>query len=172
MNCVISKSTSTVIEPSSGFITFILGQLNVARLEALCVANEIATTATALSGGLISAEAAILHLDQLGLYGMSQEYEKHFSELVERFVRERQPTLRREAALTRQVAETTFQAVAYVMRQHGMQRLNDAWLTVRLAEFSDAQIVELIVALRRMQPRYPAITNQIISKISKLRGQA
>ena len=54
-------------EPSSGFISFILGQLDCARLQALCIANEIATTATALSGGLISAEAAILHLDQLGL---------------------------------------------------------------------------------------------------------
>ena len=62
----MSKPEPTVIEPSSNFITFILGQLNTARLEALCVANEIATTATALSGGLISVEAAILHLDQLG----------------------------------------------------------------------------------------------------------
>jgi hypothetical protein len=69
------------------------------------------------------------------------------------------------------VAESTVQAVAYALRQHGMRRLNDPWLTVRLAEFSDAQITELIAALQRMQPRYPAITNEIIAEITKLRGQ-
>ena len=62
----MSKPEPMVIEPSSGFITFVLNQLNVARLEALCIANEIATTATALSGGLISAETAILHLHTIG----------------------------------------------------------------------------------------------------------
>ena len=71
----------------------------------------------------------------------------------------------------KRAAESTFQAVAYVLRQHGMRRLNDPWLTVRLAEFSDAQITELIAALGRMQPRYPAITNEVISEITKLRGR-
>ena len=62
----MSKPEPTVIKPSSGFITFVLNQLNVARLEALCIANELATTTAALSGGLISAETAILHLHTIG----------------------------------------------------------------------------------------------------------
>jgi hypothetical protein len=67
-------------------------------------------------------------------------------------------------------AESTFQAVAYVLRQHGMRRLNDPWLTTRLGEFSDAQIGDLIAALGRMKPRYPEITDQLISEIAKLGG--
>ena len=71
----------------------------------------------------------------------------------------------------KRAAESTFQAVAYVLRQHGMRRLNDPWLTIRLAEFSDEQIVELIAALGRMQPRFPAITDKLINKIVELNKQ-
>jgi hypothetical protein len=71
----------------------------------------------------------------------------------------------------KRAAESTFQAVAYVLRQYGMRRLNDPWLTTRLAGFSDAQITELIAALGRMQPRYLAITNKLITKIAKLRAK-
>jgi hypothetical protein len=70
----------------------------------------------------------------------------------------------------RRAAESTFQAVAYVLRQYGMRRLDDPWLTARLGEFSDAQIVELIAALGRMQQRYPALTNALIAQITTLRG--
>jgi hypothetical protein len=69
----ITPSTTNTIEPtssieaSSGFTDFVLRQLNVARLRALLAVNEIATTATALSGGLITAETAIIHLHALGL---------------------------------------------------------------------------------------------------------
>jgi hypothetical protein len=103
---------------------------------------------------------------------MIDELERRLGEMVERLVRQRQI----ETPLTKprdakRVAESTFQAVAYVLRQYGMRRLNDPWLTVRLAEFSDAQITELIAALGRMQPRYAAITNEVISEITKLRGR-
>jgi hypothetical protein len=103
---------------------------------------------------------------------MIDELERRLGALVERLVRERGI----ETPLTKprdakRVSESTYQAVAYVLRQHGMQRLNDPWLTVRLGEFSDAQITELIAAVGRMQPRYPAITNQVISEIGKLRGR-
>jgi hypothetical protein len=40
---------------------------NRARLNALMEANELAVTASALRGGLISIEAAVAHLDELGL---------------------------------------------------------------------------------------------------------
>jgi hypothetical protein len=58
----ITSAEQTAVEPSSAFIKFILGQLDCARLRALIEANEIATTATALSAGLISIEAAVAHL--------------------------------------------------------------------------------------------------------------
>jgi transposase len=103
---------------------------------------------------------------------MIDEIERRLGALVERLVRERGI----ETPLTKprdakRVAESTYQAVAYVLRQYGMRRLNDPWLTVRLAEFSDAQIAELIAALGRMQPRYPAITDQLVAEIGKLREQ-
>jgi hypothetical protein len=78
---IANATPTTAIEPSNGFISFVLNHLNVARLQALCAANEIATTAAALSGGLISAEAAVLHSNH---QSMSQELERRFDELVER----------------------------------------------------------------------------------------
>ena len=35
----------------------------------------------------------------------------------------------------KRVAESTFQAVAFVLRTHGTKRLNDPWLTYRLANY-------------------------------------
>ena len=61
----------TTAAPSGGFTDFILHRLHVAALRAKIVANEIETTATALSAGLISPEAAILHLHQFGLVEVS-----------------------------------------------------------------------------------------------------
>lgn len=71
----------------------------------------------------------------------------------------------------KRVAESTFQAVAFVLRTHGTKRLNDPWLTYRLAKLSDAQVKELVAALRRMQPGYAAITNELIAEIAKLNRQ-
>jgi hypothetical protein len=58
---------STTVEPSSGFTDFVLGRLHVAELRAKITANDIKATATALSAGLISPEAAILMLAETGL---------------------------------------------------------------------------------------------------------
>lgn len=57
-------------EPSTDFIDFILHRLRVAGLRARIVANEIEAIATALSGGLISAETALLHLHETGAAGL------------------------------------------------------------------------------------------------------
>jgi len=72
----------------------------------------------------------------------------------------------------KRVAESTFQAVAYVLRTYRMQRLDDPWLTNRLAKFSDAQVKELVAALGRMQPKYPTITDELVAAIAMLEGQA
>jgi hypothetical protein len=161
----MTGTSTTTTELSSRFVAFVLRQLDVGRLHALREANEIATTATALSGGIISAEAALLHRGVV--------VTDHFDELVERFVRQRAIetplTMPRDA---KRVAESTFQAVAYVLREYGMRRLNDPWLTNRLAGFSDAQIRELVVVLGRMQPKYPATTAELVAAIAMLKGQA
>lgn len=109
----------------------------------------------------------------VGPDGMTDhEYYEHFSRLVESFVRQRQIetplTMPRNA---KRAAESTFQAVAYVLRTSGMARLNDPWLTSRLADFSDLQIKELVAALGRMKSKYPAITSGLIAKIAGLKGQ-
>ena len=63
----MSKPEPTVIEPSSGFIVFLLGQIRCAELRARLAANEFKATATALAGGLIDAPTALAMLDEAGL---------------------------------------------------------------------------------------------------------
>jgi hypothetical protein len=63
----ITKPISTAIEPSSDFITFLLGQIRCAELRARVAANELRATAVALAGGLIDAPTALAMLDETGL---------------------------------------------------------------------------------------------------------
>ena len=68
MNCItIDKPAPTVVESSSDFITFLLGQIRCAELRARIAANELRATAVALAGGLIGAEDAIAMLGEAGL---------------------------------------------------------------------------------------------------------
>lgn len=62
-----NKTAEIVTEASSQFVAFVLRQLDVARLRALLAVNEIEMTITALSGGIISAEASLLILHESGL---------------------------------------------------------------------------------------------------------
>jgi hypothetical protein len=59
----------TTVEPSSAhaFTDFILAQLNCTVLRFKIITNEIEATAAALSGGMITAEQAILILAETGL---------------------------------------------------------------------------------------------------------
>jgi len=57
----------TVVESSSDFITFLLGQIRCAELRARIAANELKATAVALSAGWIGAEDAIGMLGEAGL---------------------------------------------------------------------------------------------------------
>src|SRR6516164_7742691 len=108
----ITPESTTVESSSSGFVGFILRRLRVAELRAKVIANEIEATATALSAGFISPEAAILMLAETGI------------SVVVKI--ETPLTMPRDAE---RVAESTFQAVAYVLRTSGMKRLDDPWLT-------------------------------------------
>jgi hypothetical protein len=63
----ISKPAPTATEPSSDFISFLLGQIRCAELRARIAANELRTTAVALAGGLIGGEDALAMLGEAGL---------------------------------------------------------------------------------------------------------
>jgi len=74
----------------------------------------------------------------------------------------------------RRVMQSTWDAVLWFVREYGMVRLDDPWLTVRLAEFSDRQIEELLAALTRLnaKPEYQrTVTSGLIEQITKLRGR-
>jgi hypothetical protein len=97
--------------------------------------------------------------------------EKRFDELVERFVRERSAI---ETPLTKppnakRAAQSTYDAVLWVLRESGTARLGDKWTRSRLGDFSTAQIKDLIAAMERMQPRYPrTITDELIAALRGL----
>jgi hypothetical protein len=60
-----TASVATTAAPSSAFTNFILAQLNYAALRSKITTNQIETATVALSGGLISAEQALLILAEL-----------------------------------------------------------------------------------------------------------
>ena len=66
-NITISKPEPAATEPSSDFITFLLGQIRSAELRARIAANELRATAVALAGGLIDAPAALAMLHETDL---------------------------------------------------------------------------------------------------------
>jgi hypothetical protein len=59
-----------VTEASSAFVAFLLARFRVAALRTKIVANEIEATATALSAGIVTPEAALLHLQESGAAGL------------------------------------------------------------------------------------------------------
>jgi hypothetical protein len=63
----MTNSSAAATATSTGFVDFVVGELNCARLDRLIEANEIETTIAGLKAGLIGIEAAVAHLDQLGL---------------------------------------------------------------------------------------------------------
>jgi hypothetical protein len=62
-----TASVSTTAAPSSAFTDFVLAQLNYAALRSKITINQIETATVALSGGLITAEQAILILAECRL---------------------------------------------------------------------------------------------------------
>src|SRR5262249_36704771 len=96
--------------------------------------------------------------------------EQRFDELVERFVRERQAAVRREAAQTRPAAKSTYDAALWVLREYGMARLGDDWMMPRLAQFSPEQLRELVAAMRRLKAKgWRNVTDELIAKLESMR---
>jgi hypothetical protein len=67
MNFPADTLTEPMTEPSSGFTSFILAQLNCAVLRSKIITNQIEATITALSAGMITPETAILILTECGV---------------------------------------------------------------------------------------------------------
>ena len=62
-----SSTTEATTAPSTAFADFILRQLRCAALRSKIITNQIEAATVALSGGLISSEAAILILAETGI---------------------------------------------------------------------------------------------------------
>jgi hypothetical protein len=63
----IRKPEPTTVESSSAFAHFVLQQIGCAKLRAQITINQIEAAAAALSAGMISPEAALLILHEIGL---------------------------------------------------------------------------------------------------------
>jgi len=63
-------------------------------------------------------------------------------------------------------AQSTYDAVLLVLRGYGVARLADNWTLTCMADFSTEQMRELLAAMIRMRPKYPAtITEELLSAI-------
>jgi hypothetical protein len=67
-------------------------------------------------------------------------------------------------------AQSTYDAVLWVLRTYGAARLADDWTLPRIADFSAEQLAELIAAMRRLQTtgNWPHVTDELISKLEAL----
>jgi hypothetical protein len=97
--------------------------------------------------------------------------EDRFGEVIEReAAKHRQAQQPHPKA--RGVRQSTWDACLWFIRQYGVERVNDLWLTVRLAEFSDDRIEELLAALTRLsaKPQWQnTVTQELIEELTKLR---
>jgi len=68
----------------------------------------------------------------------------------------------------REAAPSTYDALLYELRTHGVPQLGKPACHHRLAELSDRQLKELIDALKRIQPKYSAITDELLRQLRRL----
>ena len=63
--------------------------------------------------------------------------------------------------------ETTVNAVEYELRTDGEVSFAAPSCQSRLATLSAEQVLELIARLARQRPKYPAITNEVLSRLGE-----
>ena len=69
----------------------------------------------------------------------------------------------------RRAAQSTYDAVLWVLREHGEARLSDDWMRPRLAQFSPDQMQELVAAMRRLKAKgWPKVTDELIELLEGL----
>jgi hypothetical protein len=101
-------------------------------------------------------------------FSHADEWERRFDEAVEHYVREQQAGLHQRARIARRAAQATVEATRYELRAYGIAQLAKPRTQARLADFNAHQITEMVASLRRMQARYPAITDELITAIEEL----
>lgn len=71
----------------------------------------------------------------------------------------------------RRAAQSTYDAVLWVLRTYGVARLTDNWMLPRLAEFSPEQMQDLIAAMRRLRAtaQWPNVTDQLVRELECFR---
>jgi hypothetical protein len=62
-------------------------------------------------------------------------------------------------------AQSTCDALLYELRTYGVPQLAKPNCRGRLSDLSTEQLRELLAALMRLRPKYPAITDELIMKI-------
>lgn len=68
----------------------------------------------------------------------------------------------------KRAAESTVEAVRYELRTFGMAQMKKPRTQARLADLNADQMADVIASLRRMQPRYPAITDELIQFLQQV----
>jgi hypothetical protein len=63
------------------------------------------------------------------------------------------------------VAQSTFDAVLFALREGGSGKLRDERILERLAQLSTPQLEQLVSALTRLQPRHPSIDDKLIASL-------
>jgi hypothetical protein len=73
----------------------------------------------------------------------------------------------------KRAAQSTCDAVLWVLRTCGVARLGDGWMMPRLAQFSADQFQELVAAMRRLRAsgKWPAVTDELVSNLESLNDQ-
>jgi hypothetical protein len=61
-----------------------------------------------------------------------------------------------------QAPQSTYDALLYELRTYGLAQLNKPNCLRRLSALSSDQLNELIAALLRLRPKYPAITDELL----------
>jgi hypothetical protein len=61
--------------------------------------------------------------------------------------------------------QSTYDAALYELRTHGIAQLEKPNCRRRLGDLSTQQVRDLIAALIRLRPNYPAITDELILKL-------
>jgi hypothetical protein len=71
-----------------------------------------------------------------------------------------------KAAKPKEAAASTYDALLWELREHGLRRLKHPPTLSRLSQLSNKQFAELVAALTRLRPRHPkTCSNQLIEKL-------
>jgi hypothetical protein len=67
----------------------------------------------------------------------------------------------------KRAAQSTVDAVLWVLRTYGVAHLTDTWTLPHIAEFSPDQMQELVAAMHRLRAtaQWPNVTDQLVREL-------